>query len=271
MFHPFKDQSLCLAIRHWFPLHLFQSSSLYAGLHHSTLHRLQNSHNAPFLLTGIKTVQFRIRFMVLLTTFKVLNSLGPSYLWDLLTFKLHREISAQQTSLPFMLWEPSWNIEGDYAFAVAALKRCNGIFCYIWTAVLNLLNIHWKHILSCKSWTYGDSETQTFLVVPCGLWYNLFFDHLLLCYIGQLMLIVMWCYETSVDIHIEKSKKVQLGWIFFQGTEWVWPNLGEASVEGSNGSQIMAQPCGESHPYLKHPPNSAQNCILLFSRIRRMS
>lgn len=75
-------------------------NSLYLGLQHSSLHRLQLVQNAAArLLTGVRMyehitpvlanlhwlpVKYRIDFKILVLTFKVLNNKAPSYLNELL-------------------------------------------------------------------------------------------------------------------------------------------------------------------------------------------
>lgn len=118
-------------------------NSLYLGLPHSSLHRLQLVQNAAArLLSGARMhdhmtpvltklhwlpVKFRIDFKILLFTYKILNNTAPSYLTDLL--HLYNPIKALRSSNQMLLMQPKSRLKtrGDRDFAIVAPRLWNNL------------------------------------------------------------------------------------------------------------------------------------------------
>ena len=130
-------------------IHAFTSSrldscnSLYTGIRHSSLSRLQLAQNAAArLLTGTRKrdhispiqaslhwfpVRFRIDLKVLLFVFKALNEQAPSYISDLLTpYSTARSLRSSNLGL-LAVPRPKLKSRGDRAFAVAAPRLWNSL------------------------------------------------------------------------------------------------------------------------------------------------
>lgn len=111
-------------------------NSLYLGLQHSSLYRLQLVQIAAArLLTGTRKydhitpvlanlhwlpVKYCIHAKILLLTFKILNNLAPSYLTELL--RLYNPRRALSSSCQMLLEQPRSRLKsrGDRAFVIAA-------------------------------------------------------------------------------------------------------------------------------------------------------
>ena len=139
-------------------------NSLLSGLNQNQIKRLQHVQNLTTrLLTGTRKqehitpvlkelhwlpVTARIRFKILLMTFKCLNLLAPRYLTDLLTaYKPSRSL---RSSTKHLLVQPCCNLKtyGERAFSVAAPR--------LWNALpLNIRN--------CKTITTFKSALKTHL------------------------------------------------------------------------------------------------------------
>ena len=130
-------------------IHAFISSrldycnSLYTGISHSSLSRLQLVQNAAArLLTGTRKrdhispilaslhwlpVRFRVDFKVLLFVFKALSGQAPSYITDLLTsYSTTRPLRSSNLGL-LAVPQSKLKSRGDRAFAVAAPRLWNSI------------------------------------------------------------------------------------------------------------------------------------------------
>lgn len=139
-------------------------NSLYMGLTHSTLSRLQMVQNAAArLLTGTKKrqhitlalallhwllVKYRIDFKILIFVFKALNGLAPQYITDLLTpYSAPRSLRSsaiQLLSVPYSRLKT----KGDRAFSVAAPRLWNNLP---------------SHIKSCPTIDHFKSHLKTHL------------------------------------------------------------------------------------------------------------
>lgn len=130
-------------------IHAFISSrldycnSLYLGICHSSLSRLQLVQNAAArLLTGTRKrenitpvlaslhwlpVKYRINFKVLLFVFKALHGLAPGYISDLLS--LHLPTRSLRSSSQVVLSVPRSQLKsrGDRAFSIAAPRLWNSL------------------------------------------------------------------------------------------------------------------------------------------------
>lgn len=122
-------------------------NSLYVGLDHSSLRRLQLVQNAAArLLTGTKKrkhitpvlaslhwlpIRFRIDFKVLLIVFKILTGLAPLYLKELI--QVRYPARALRSSGEPLLDIPRTKLKtkGDRAFSVAAPKLWNSLPLHI--------------------------------------------------------------------------------------------------------------------------------------------
>ena len=137
-------------------------NSLYFGLDHSLLHRLQLVQNAAArLLTGKHKhdhispvlaslhwlpVVFRKDFKILLFVFKACNGLAPQYLTELL--HLHTPARTLRSSNHLLLVTPKTKLKtkGDRAFVAAAPRLWN--------------NLPW-HIRSARSFKVFKSSLKT--------------------------------------------------------------------------------------------------------------
>uniref|UniRef100_A0A669B2I4 Reverse transcriptase domain-containing protein n=1 Tax=Oreochromis niloticus TaxID=8128 RepID=A0A669B2I4_ORENI len=122
-------------------------NSLYSGLQHSSLYRLQLIQNAAArLLTGTRIhehitpilaklhwlpVKYRINFKILLFTFQILNNLAPTYLSDLL--HLYNPNRALRSSNHLLFAQPRSRMKsrGDRAFAIVAPRLWNNLPVHI--------------------------------------------------------------------------------------------------------------------------------------------
>uniref|UniRef100_A0A3B4FFR0 Reverse transcriptase domain-containing protein n=1 Tax=Pundamilia nyererei TaxID=303518 RepID=A0A3B4FFR0_9CICH len=130
-------------------IHLFLTcrldycNSLYYGLDHATIHRLQMIQNAAArLLTGTKRrehitpilaslhwlpVPYRIQFKLLLFVFKSLNARAPPYLSELLSAYAPGKPTRSSSKLLLSIPRTNLKSRGDRSFSVAGPKLWNSL------------------------------------------------------------------------------------------------------------------------------------------------
>ena len=119
------------------------NNSLYYGLPVTQIQRLQRVQNAAARLVlqwkkfdhitpGLRElhwlpVRYRIRFKILVLTYKCVNRQAPSYLCDLLQPKIRTSVELRSINNPFLLEIPTSRLVfgGDRAFSVVAPKEWN--------------------------------------------------------------------------------------------------------------------------------------------------
>ena len=119
------------------------NNSLYYGLPNNQLQRLQRIQNAAArVLTFRKKfehitpvlkelhwlpIKYRVKFKILLLTYKCLNGHGPSYLFNLLEYKNPTEFKLRSNCNKYLLQIPNSRLVhgGDRAFYAASPKEWN--------------------------------------------------------------------------------------------------------------------------------------------------
>ena len=125
------------------------NNSLYYGLPNTQLQRLQRIQNAAARIIFKKTkykhvtplpnelhwlpVRYRICFKLLVLTFKCIHGDAPSYLSDLISFKLISTFVLRSDKMPYLLQEARSRLVtgGDRSFVIAATSEWNKLPCEI--------------------------------------------------------------------------------------------------------------------------------------------